>query len=664
MIPDLLRLRLVHLKMIISPGGHAARGELARKIGGGRRCAWLCCGLLLLQAAVALADGYEPARPNVIVIVADDLGFADLGSYGGEIDTPAIDALAAGGLRFTRFRVAPMCTVSRVAMLSGRPFVPPRGGAYDNTVPFVSLLKDAGYTTLFSGKWHAGNADPRSPELFDRPFGFLGGMTDSYAGGDDWFLNDSPFTDFDDGFYATDALTDRAIHFLDEARTQSDRPVFLLLSYNAPHHPLQAPRETVQKYRDRYLAGYEAVHDARLARQRAMGLVPNVAEPAEPGVEVRRWDELPEERQRIEADRMAAYAAAVDEVDQNIARLMAYLNEQGLRDDTLVLVLSDNGGDYNNGSRLTDADQAPWLPGHNPTTSNGWAWVKNTPFRSYKHASFEGALASPLVVHWPAGVTRPAGSLVHEPAHVTDLYPTLLELAGAAYPDAYRGKPLAPLFGSSLLPLLREGGQREPRPVFSWYTLSRAWIDDGWKAVQLYGGPWQLYHLDKDRGETTDVAAAHPEKLASLIEAWTDYARDAGMPADQIAPPVQPQHAFGWHRLRAATRGHLLSTSPANGADDVPVDTALTLTFNAPIRFGATGGRGIRLYRVGDESAPVWHASPTAHGQTSVTFDDLPPLQPDTAYFIEWDPAWVRVAGQPLGPLNDGAYWWRFRTAK
>ena len=627
--------------------------------------------MLVASSPAVAADGGRGARPNIVFIVADDLGFADLGCYGGEIDTPAVDRLAAEGLRFSRFRVAPMCTVSRVAMLSGRPFTPSPGGAggsYRDTVPFVTLLKEAGYTTLMSGKWHAGDADPRSPELFDRFFGFLGGMTDSYAGGDDWYLGDERFTDFGasgGGFYATDALTDRAIGFVEEAtKRDGGKPFFLLLSYNAPHHPLQAPRATVEKYRERYRAGYDTIHDARLERQRAMGLIPGVGEAARPGVEVRRWDEMPKHRRHVEADRMAAYAACVDEIDRNVGRLMDRLRDIGVADDTLVCFLSDNGGDYNNGSRLTDELQVPWLPGMNPTTSNGWAWVKNTPFRSYKHASYEGALASPLVVHWPAGATRGAGSIVHEPAHVTDLYPTVLALAGAAYPEAYGGKVLAPLFGSSLLPLLREGGERDARPVFSWYTESAAWIEGGWKAVRLYGGPWQLYDLEHDRGETEDLAAARPERLARLVDRWDAYAASEG--ADLDEPVSTPQQGWGWHRLQRVTGDRLVELSPANGGlvDGLEID--LKLTFSGPIHLQGDAARGIRLYKVADESAPVWDARPTAahpaEGETSITFDDLPRLEPDTSYFVEWDAGWLTVGGRAVGPLNDGAFWWRFRT--
>ncbi len=611
------------------------------------------------------------SRPNVLLIMADDLGFADLGSYGGEIDTPHLDRLAAEGVRFTHFRVAPMCTVSRVALLSGLPFNGGSTGAYRHAVPFPQLLREAGYATMMTGKWHAGSPNPRQPPVFDRFFGFMGGMTDSFVGGPGWFDGPRPFTEFPPDFYATDAFANRAIEYIDEATTLGS-PWFMFVSFNAPHHPCQAPQATVEKYEQRYLAGYQKIYAQRLAKQRALGLIPADMALHPPGAEVRRWEDLPESRQKIEAQRMAAYAAAVDEIDQNVGRMLAHLDQRGLAENTIVCFISDNGGDYNNGNRLTDAQQIPWHPGANPTPNNGWSWVKNAPFRSFKHSSFEGALASPLILRWPDGLQLEAGSLVHTPAHITDFYPTLLELAGRDYPDQHQGKDLLPLAGTSWLPLMDDQlDLHRPRPDFSWYETSRAWTQEEWKAVQLYDGPWQLFNLNVDRGETQDLAATHPERLRTMVQQWQQQAEIEGVtpqtPATSFPPASAEQPGWGWHRLQMVTGDQLAATIPANGQVDAPATTTLELTFEAPLSFAHSNGRGIRLFAVADESAPVWQARPTsdhpAQGQRRIVFDDLPTLDPDAAYFVEWDPGWVQVGGQPVGPLNDGAYWWCFRTA-
>lgn len=631
------------------------------------RIATACLATLLAVASVSPACADD--RPDIVIIMTDDLGYSDLGAYGGEIDTPHLDQLAKDGAMFTRFRVAPMCVVSRVAMVAGLPMQGGGDARYSRTVPLFSVLKEAGYNTLMTGKWHAGQPDPRSPELFDRFFGFLGGMSDCYSGGPDWYLNDKPFTDFGGDFYATNAFTDYAIEFLRE-HEDDGRPDLLFLSYNAPHHPCQAPQRTVSKYVNRYRAGYDAIREARLDRQRELGLIDDSFVPADHHAEVRRWSELPTERKKVEADRMAAYAAMVDEVDQNIGRLLDYLRDSGRLDNTILLFISDNGGDYSNGNPRTDARQIPWEAGGNPSSSNGWAWVKNTPFRSFKHSSYEGALASPLIIHWPEALAdHPAvrGGLIDEPTHITDFYPTLLEVAGAQRPQQHGGKQLLPLSGASLMPLLRDSAdERENKPAFSWYRESRAWIEDEWKAVQLYGGPWQLFNLREDRGETRDLAADYPDRLDDAVAKWHAQA-DPGTVYSH--PPAQDvQHGWGWHRVARITQGQLRSLWPANGSTNAPVATPLTLRFTAPLDFTGSKGRTLRVYADRNEGTPVYEIDVTpnhpAQGQTELVLLDLPTLRPDTGYHVVWDPGWAKVGGKPLGPLNNGAYWWRFRTAK
>lgn len=619
----------------------------------------------MLAAGPTMFAENAPPRPDILLVVADDLGFSDVGAYGGEIDTPNLDRLAAEGLRFSRFRVQPMCVTSRISLLAG---VPLEGGAnqeYTRTVAFPALLREAGYTTSMVGKWHAGTPDARDPALFDRYFGFLTGMTDSFVGGPDWWENKQPFQRFDEGFYSTHAFTDRAIEWI-RAHGDDPRPHFLFVSHNAPHHPCQAPRATVEKYLHRYAAGYDAIRAERVRRQAESALFETRWAPAQPGAEVIPWNELTDARKEAEIGKMAAYAATVDEIDQQLGRLLDAVEASGRADNTLVIFLSDNGADYGNGSRVTDTDHIAWEPQANPTSSNGWAWVKNTPFRSYKHSAFEGGIASPLLVRWPAGIGDFAGSTVHQTAHITDFVPTFLELTGTRHPAQAADSGMEPLSGTSLVPLLSPGGERPAPPQFTWYSTTQALVKDGFKAVRLYASPWQLYDLHADRAETNDLAAEQPERLRALVDLWNQQAAPSVRVSVERAIETAGPTGWGQHRLGLATGDSLVAVVPANGEQATGPVRSLSLEFNAPITFPANSRPTIRLFSASQE-IPLWEARLAAgklgaDGKT-VVFRDLPTLAPDAAHFVEWDAGWAIVGGRKLGPLNDGAYWWRFRTA-
>lgn len=622
----------------------------------------VACSMFSLLVVSCAAQPEAEDCPNIILIMADDLGYSDLGSYGGEIETPNLDRLAAGGVRFSQFRATPMCSTTRVALMAGMSYPAAGNGRYTQALPLPTLLQQAGYRTMMAGKWHAGQLDPRSPEVFQRFFGFLGGMSDCYAGGNDWFEGQTPFRQFDKDFDATTAFTNRSIDYMREA-LDDEMPFFMFLAYNAPHHPLQARQETVDKYRGRYLNGYSSIRDARYARQLDLGLVDPEWGAAEAGVEVRRWDELPDARKVIEDARMAAYAAMVDEMDQGIGRLIAFLEEAGELDNTLIVFMSDNGGDYNNGSILTDAEQIPWKPHHNPTSSNGWAWVKNTPFNFYKHACHEGALAVPFIVHWPSRLKDRAGRIDRTPIAVTDIYPTLLELAGGTY--ASSDKELRPLMGRSFLSSMSQSSVFVAPSRFLWFNQSRAWIEGGMKAVSLYGGPWQLYDLDADRTERNDLASDHPQLVERFATKWQDYSESIGMPAALSEEVGEGQHGWGWHRLQMFAP-QLVSTFPKNSNLTPDGSRRLEMRFSAPVDLTGRKGKFIRLYKVSDETNPVWEIDPDAshpsQGQRTLVFEDLPPLEADTQYYVLIDGGAFRVGGRPVGVINDGAYWWRFRT--
>lgn len=621
------------------------------------------CSTHAAEPACIANVSVEPSRPNVVLILADDLGYADIGCFGSEIETPNVDRLAKEGLQFSHFRATPMCVTSRIALMSGMPMHRAGNHNYSHSVPLAQLLKKAGYRTMMTGKWHGGSPDPQSPDLFDRSFGFLGGATDSFAGGKDWFLDDQSFNAFDKDFYSTHAFADRSIKFMQEA-VEHQQPFFMYVAFNAPHHPCQAPKRTVEKYMKTYRRGYEVLRTERRKKQLSLGLVDPVWNVATIGNEVRRWKELTLHRQEVETQKMAAYAAAVDEVDQSIGRMLAYLDNADLSDNTLVIFLSDNGGDYNNGGINSDEKQVPWLPRTNPTSSNGWASVKCAPFRYYKHSCHEGGIATPMVLRWPEGIQQRPGKMISSPTSITDIYPTLAAIADVAIPTEVDGHFKRQPTGRSLLPLFQLNGTRQTPPLFQWYAFSRAWIQDEWKAVRLYGGPWQLFDLRTDRGEANDLAVEHPEMLAGFIGKWEDFATEADVP-NLALKAIETQRGWGWHRLEMSCPS-LTAVEPDNGAITGSTSVELKLSFDQPISFVDSPDRSISLYRVADESSPVWQFDPDANhnaeGKLTVSFTDVPTLRPNTHYCVRWDPGWVKLGGQPIGPLNDGAYWWRFRT--
>ncbi|MEN8744560.1 MAG: sulfatase-like hydrolase/transferase [Lentimonas sp.] len=620
-----------------------------------------CIGALFACVSICLPLAAEE-RPNVLLIMADDLGFADVGSYGGEIETPNIDRLASGGVRFSQFRVSPMCSTTRVALMAGMSYAAAGSGSYEGTLPLPSFLQNAGYRTMMTGKWHAGNVTPRLSKVFNRFFGFIGGMSDCFVGGSDWFEGQKPFKDFAPGFDATTAFTDRSIDYMEEA-LEDEEPFFMFVSYNAPHHPLQAQKETVDKYRGRYMEGYSAIREKRYARQLEMGLIDPDWEPAAHGVEVRRWEELPEHRKVVEDARMSAYAAMVDEMDQGIGRLIDFLEAAGELENTIIMFMSDNGGDYNNGSIKLDAAQIPWKAHHNPTSSNGWAWVKNAPFNYYKHACHEGALAVPFIVHWPKGLNDRAGTINRSSTSVTDIYPTLLELAGLSYPP--RNSNLKPLTGKSFVASLKDGEVFDAPSRFLWFNQSRAWIEDDMKAVSLYGGPWQLYDLTEDRTEQYNLANSQRRLTKQLAKKWQDYAQSIKMHPALRQPVEKAQRGWGWHRLKMFSP-QLVSTFPENSKLTDPGSTRLEMKFSAPVDLSGINGKSIRLYKVSDELNPVWEMDPDEshpnQGQRKLCFKNLPALEPDTQYYVWIDAGAFKVGGKRVGVINDGAYWWRFRT--
>lgn len=501
-------------------------------------CAWLHC------APSSESPASATDRPNIILMMGDDIGFSDLGCYGGEIQTPNLDRLASQGMRFAQFYNMAKCNPTRSSLLTGL------YQGDERAVPLGQMLRRAGYTTLMSGKEHF---DPWVPEhakvqanfdhyfyypvineyfiprdsSFQRPF-FLGERE----------LSVQELAQKHPNFYKTDVVTDYALEFL-EMTKEDEKPFFLYLPFHAAHYPLQALPEDIAKYRGTYLKGWDSLRQERYQRLIALGLIDPSYPLSEPedninrfrghpdnNLEIRKnipryrpWESLSKEEQDELDLEMAVFAAMIDRMDQNIGRLLAWLEEQGELDNTLMLYLNDNGScPYDSN---VDFDTPPGPAEGYRTLSAAWANASNTPFRLYKQFGHEGGSHTPFIAHWPERIA--AGQIKHEPGHLVDIMPTLLEVAGVAYPDTFQERPSLPLDGASLLPVF-EGGTRETPEFFvSGMERHRMYRRGKWKIARANGEAWELYNLEEDLTETTNLAEQMPEKVAemdSLYQAW------------------------------------------------------------------------------------------------------------------------------------------------
>jgi len=507
---------------------------------------FVCLSLLCApKEAGAVEQPDAERRPNIVVILADDMGFSDLGCYGSEIETPNLDRLAAGGVRFTQFYNTARCCPTRAALLTGLYQHQAGVGQMANDLGFPSyqgylngrcatiaeLLRDAGYVTLMSGKWHVGERPPHWPRQrgFDRYFGLISGAC-SY-----WELmprrkmafDDAPWRPDpqDDSFYMTDAFGDHAVRFLDEHAARG-KPFFLYLPFTAPHWPLHAWPEDIAKYRGKYLAGWDKLRRQRHQRMIELGIVEAnwKLSPRHPNVP--SWQSV--EDKDVQDLRMAVYAAMIDRMDQNIGRVMSKIDELGATDKTLVMFLSDNGGCHvmvNRGK-----------PGIPPGPRGGfwgydypWANASNTPLRMFKQFTHEGGIATPLICYWPDGIKQ-ARRLTKQTGHVIDIMPTCLEAAGVDYAETFDGRELIPLEGESLLPAMRNPKANEPRTLYWEHIGSKAVRSGDWKLVaDRDRKTWELYDLVADRTELHDLSSKRPEKANELLAAWDAWATRVGV---------------------------------------------------------------------------------------------------------------------------------------
>ena len=483
---------------------------------------------ILLSALPRLSAADQ--KPNILIILVDDMGYADIGCYGGEIKTPNIDSLAAGGVKFAEMYNTAKCYPSRACLVTGvyfqrtdRDFV--------NTATLGEVLRPAGYTTLWSGKHHAKfNPVTRG---FDRYFGMIGGAENHFKPNQDnakgWALDGEKPATKDSGFYSTDAYTDKAIKWLNEYKNV-DKPFLLYVAYTAPHWPLQAWPEDIAKYKGVYDAGYDVIRKARYERQIQLGLVDPKTTPLsafEQGKKApRKWDELSPAEQKHEAALMEIYAAMIDRVDQNVGRLIQCLKEQGKLDNTLILFMADNGGCAENPK---DPDADPNAPMGSAESflsyGSGWATVSNTPLRKWKQDSFEGGISTPLVVHWPAGI-KPQTTWNRNPSHLIDIMPTLVEVTGAKYPGESKQAKIPPMDGVSLLPALKGGAIARANPLFFQFNKGSAITDGQWKLVRN-SEKWELYDMANDRSETQDLADKYPEIVKKMDAKWLTWWKDS-----------------------------------------------------------------------------------------------------------------------------------------
>lgn len=508
-------------------------------------------------------------RPNIVLVMVDDMGFSDLGYHGGEIETPTLDALAQGGVRFSQFYNAGRCCPTRATLMTGlHPHeagigwmtsepdrergsdAPPayQGHLNERCVTLAEALKSAGYGTYMTGKWHLGQKEFDDRPLqrgFDRFYGCLSGATRFFLpeGSRGMSLDNEPDEDpkstTERRFYTTDAFTDHAIRFLDEhTQEKTDAPFFLYLSYTAPHWPLQAHEEDIAKYRGNYRGGWDKLRESRYRRQIELGLI-DEGWPLSPKTKsIPDWDTLGEE-ERDELDlKMAVYAAMVDSVDQNLARLVTFLKDKVVFEDTLVLFLSDNGACQEGGmfGRGEFRDIAKRNEEHNNSYGEAWANAGSTPFRLYKHYLHEGGAATPFFLHWPAKIA-PREDWYEEPAQIIDLMPTLLDVSGASYPSERKGEKTVPLDGISLRPAFTGAPLGREDPLFAEHETNASLREGKWKlvgeSVATIAGTaakqWELYDFEADRTETKNLAETHPEKVRELAEKWEAWAARVGV---------------------------------------------------------------------------------------------------------------------------------------
>jgi len=502
-------------------------------------------GIGALALSPLACNNKSRKRPNIVMIIGDDMGYSDIGCYGSEVSTPNLDRLAQNGVRFGHFYNMAKCNPTRSSLFTGHYF------GDERSISFVQLLRDAGYSTLHSGKEHFDNWVPQhcyTKNVNDKSFTFWatteyfippGGKFSRpfYMNGVE--LKTSELPPHKKPFYKTDVFTDLALKWLEEP-LQNDQPFLLCLPYHVAHYPLQAHEQDIQKYRGTYRKGWDVVRRERFQRQKEIGLIDKDCRLSPPEDNInkyrghpesfdderakfskyRPWDSLTEKEKDDYDLEMAVFAAMIDRMDQNIGRVLDKLEQHGVMDNTLILFFSDNGScPYDSN---VDFNIPPGGAESYRCLRPAWANVGNTPFRFYKQYGHEGGCNTHLVAHWPD--TIKPGQITGQPGHVVDLFPTFLEMAGVEYPESYNGKPTLPLHGHSLLPVFK--GEQRPEPEFflSGHTERfRMYRRGQWKLVRVNKQDWELYNILEDPTELNDLAQQRPDKVEELEKLYREY---------------------------------------------------------------------------------------------------------------------------------------------
>ncbi len=584
----------------------------------------ILCFLWFLAAALAGAGAAQP--PNILLILSDDMGFSDIGCYGGPIQTPNLDSLAREGVRFTQFYNMGRCCPTRASLLTG--LYPHQAGVGHMThdsghegyrgqlnhqsATIAEVLHAGGYSTYMCGKWHvtrfdnANAADKTSWPVqrgFDKFYGTIRGGGSFYDPTglcrQNTFI--TPVNDPDykpEKFYYTEAISDNAVRFLRLHQQESrDKPFFMYVAYTAAHWPMHALEQDIAKYKGKFDSGYEPARQARLERLKQLGMVDTQWELSPQAGD---WAQV--ENKAWEARCMEVYAAMVDRMDQGIGRIVEQLKQSGRLDNTLIFFLQDNGGCAEPMGRTAPTDQPTtipqpmgpdelqdhtwppmqtrdgrWLrrgPGVMPGPEDtyvaygrDWANVSNTPFREYKHWVHEGGISTPLIVHWPAGIPKERdGKLETQPGHLIDIMATCVDVAGAKYPTELNGQPLKPMEGVTLRPALAGRSLQRPEPIFWEHESNRAVREGKWKLVAKAGQPWELYDMEADRTEMHDLAARYPDRAKDLASRWEAWAKRADvLPLGAWREPAGPAKKKA-PRQKAKTSQAVPQSSPGTGA--------------------------------------------------------------------------------------------------
>ena len=493
--------------------------------------------ILLLFAPFALAAAPDRTRPNIILIMVDDMGYSDIGCYGGEVETPNLDGLAENGLRFTQFYNTAKCHTTRAELLTGNYAYAIGDHAMEHGATLGEVLRTAGYRTLISGKWH--QRPLPTTRGFDRYYGLADGCCNFFNPGlrarngegapgrkgrtrvRRWAIEDQVimgYTNPAKDFYTTDAFTSYAIDRLEEYKDE-EKPFLLYLPYTAPHYPLHAWPEDIEKYRGKYMVGWDEIRKRRFTRMSELGIIgPAHKLSARTG---RAWSELSDEEKDAEDLKMAVYAAMIDRVDQNLGRLFAKVRDLGEWENTLVLFLTDNGACPEQPNTTPEIPPGP-VESYR-TISVEWANASNTPYRKFKSTDYEGGIRTPFIAHWP-GVIE--GGTTDQVGHIIDVSATFRDITGAGYPAVIADKKTRPPVGKSLLPVFR-GQQRESHAVLFWhFNRANAVREGSLKAVRQGGGKWELYDLEKDPTELKNLARERPDKVAELASLWTSWEKN------------------------------------------------------------------------------------------------------------------------------------------